>query len=68
MGEIVAFASKSECEPIRLIREARAMYDGIFPPGDAVDGRSVSGPERPIHRTGCSLLHRKKLPANEGHA
>jgi hypothetical protein len=32
MGEIVRFVSKSERERARLIREARAIYDGIFPP------------------------------------
>jgi hypothetical protein len=36
MGEIVGFVSKSERERIRLIREARAIYDSIFPPSDAV--------------------------------
>jgi hypothetical protein len=35
MGEIVAFASKSELKRLRLIREARAIYDSIFPPMDA---------------------------------
>jgi len=35
MGEIVRFVSKSERERARLIREARAIYDSIFPP----DGR-----------------------------
>jgi len=35
MGEIVRFISKSERERARLIREARAVYDSIFPP----DGR-----------------------------
>ncbi|MBH5397316.1 hypothetical protein HZZ13_05850 [Bradyrhizobium sp. CNPSo 4010] len=32
MGEIVRFVSKSELEKARLIREARAIYDSIFPP------------------------------------
>jgi hypothetical protein len=32
MGEIVGFVSKSERERLRLIREARAIYDSIFPP------------------------------------
>lgn len=34
MGEVVRFVSKSERERIRLIREARAIYDSVFPPGD----------------------------------
>ena len=32
MGEIVKFVTKSELERLRLIREARATYDSIFPP------------------------------------
>jgi hypothetical protein len=36
MGEIIGFVSKSELERVRLIREARAIYDSIFPPTDAV--------------------------------
>jgi hypothetical protein len=47
MGEIAAFVSKSERERLRLIREARAIYDSIFPPNDAVgeraDGRTGEG-------------------------
>ncbi|WP_247987859.1 hypothetical protein [Bradyrhizobium sp. 186] len=36
MGEVVQFVSRSERERVRLIREARAIYDSIFPPADAV--------------------------------
>jgi hypothetical protein len=32
MGEVVRFIPKSEQERARLIREARAIYDSIFPP------------------------------------
>ena len=32
MGDIVRLVSKSELERARLIREARAIYDSIFPP------------------------------------
>jgi hypothetical protein len=32
MGEIIRFIPKSEHERARLIREARAIYDSIFPP------------------------------------
>jgi hypothetical protein len=31
VGEIVRFIPKSELERARLIREARAIYDSIFP-------------------------------------
>ena len=34
MGEIVRFVSKAEEERARLVREARAMYDYVFPPAD----------------------------------
>jgi hypothetical protein len=34
MGEIIRFVPKSELERTRLIREARAIYDSIFPPTD----------------------------------
>ncbi|NOJ42144.1 hypothetical protein [Bradyrhizobium australiense] len=36
MGEIVRLIPKPELERARLIREARAIYDSIFPPTDAV--------------------------------
>ena len=36
MGEVIQFISKSERERTRLIREARAIYDSIFPPADRV--------------------------------
>jgi hypothetical protein len=32
VGEIVRFTPKSELERARLIAEARAIYDSIFPP------------------------------------
>ncbi|MGY3484752.1 hypothetical protein ACVW1C_002635 [Bradyrhizobium sp. USDA 4011] len=35
MGEVIQFVSKSERERIRLISEARAIYDSIFPPAAA---------------------------------
>jgi hypothetical protein len=36
MGEVIRFISKSERERTRLIQEARAMYDSVFPPADPV--------------------------------
>jgi hypothetical protein len=36
MGEIIRFVPKSERERARLIREASAIYDSIFPPADPV--------------------------------
>jgi hypothetical protein len=31
MGEVIRFVPKSERERARLIRQARALYDSIFP-------------------------------------
>jgi len=39
MGEIVRFIPKSELERARLIREARAIYESIFPSADSVGER-----------------------------
>jgi hypothetical protein len=39
MGQVIQFVSKSERERIRLIQEARAIYDSIFPPADPVSER-----------------------------
>ena len=36
MGEVVRFVPKSERERIRLIREARALYESVFPSTDTV--------------------------------
>jgi hypothetical protein len=60
MGQIVGFVSKSELERLRLIREARAIYDSIFPPADAIGERpddragkgDATGLERPVHSEG----------------
>ena len=47
MGDVIRFTQKSEIVRARLIREARAIYDSIFPPTDAVseqpDGRATQG-------------------------
>jgi hypothetical protein len=34
MGELTQFVAASERERARLIREARAIYDSVFPPFD----------------------------------
>jgi hypothetical protein len=36
MGEVVRFVPKYERERAGLVREARAIYDSIFPPADPV--------------------------------
>jgi hypothetical protein len=35
MGEVIRFIPKAERERLRLIREARAMYDSVFPSSDS---------------------------------
>jgi hypothetical protein len=55
MGEVIRFISKSERERARLIREARAIYDGIFPP----DPESEQGYKAPAgHTLGGANAHR----------
>jgi hypothetical protein len=44
MGEVIRFVPKSERERARLIREARAIYDSIFPPVDPVSERQDWAP------------------------
>ncbi|MEH2588185.1 hypothetical protein [Bradyrhizobium sp. AZCC 1721] len=44
MGEVIRFVPKSERERDRLIREARATYDSIFPPGDPVSEKRNNAP------------------------
>lgn len=45
MGEIIRFISKSDRERERLIREARELYDRIFPPENlAIDGQRDASP------------------------
>jgi hypothetical protein len=46
MGEVFPFAPKSGRERARLIREARAIYDSIFPPA-AVSEQRDEGSESP---------------------
>ena len=52
MGEVIQFVSKSERERIRLIREARANYDSIFPPADP------AGEALATHRIGGANAYR----------
>jgi hypothetical protein len=61
MGEVIQFIPKAERERLRLIREARAIYDGVFPPSDSVSERrdrtpivlSVNGAK--VHQGGEAL-------------
>jgi hypothetical protein len=42
MGEVIQFVSKSERERIRLIQEARARYESVFPSADVVNAHRHS--------------------------
>ncbi|MBR0694715.1 hypothetical protein [Bradyrhizobium lablabi] len=44
MGEVIRFIPKAERERLRLIREARAMYDSVFPPAESVNIRPDNAP------------------------
>jgi len=44
MGDVIRFVSNSERERERLIREARAIYDSIFPPADPVSEQPNNAP------------------------
>ena len=39
MGEVVRFVPKAELERARLIREARDIYEHVFPPAYPADKR-----------------------------
>jgi hypothetical protein len=58
MGEIIRFISKSERERIRLIREARAIYDSVFPPADPVSEQQDKAPA--THRVSGANAQRGK--------
>jgi hypothetical protein len=44
MGQVIRFIPKSEHERVRLIRQARAIYDSIFPPADPVGEQQDKAP------------------------
>ena len=44
MGEVIRFVSKSERERAHLVREARAIYDSIFPAVDPVSEQQDRAP------------------------
>jgi hypothetical protein len=44
MGEVIRFIPKSGRERTRLIREARAIYDSVFPPADPVGEQRDKAP------------------------
>ncbi|MBT1509321.1 hypothetical protein KIP88_02305 [Bradyrhizobium sp. SRL28] len=48
MGEVIRFVPKSELERARLVREARAIYDSVFPPVEAISDRGDD--KSPLHQ------------------
>ena len=56
MGEVIRFIPKSERERARLVREARAKYDSIFPPADPVGEKQSKAPVS--HTVGGANAHR----------
>ena len=50
MGQVIQFVSKSERERLRLIQEARAIYDSIFPPADPANDPSSGANTRQTDR------------------
>ena len=55
MGEVIQFISKAERERIRLIREARANYDSVFPPASSVSEQRDSTPI--VHSVNGTWIH-----------
>jgi hypothetical protein len=56
MGEVIRFVPKSERERARLLREARAIYDSIFPPADPVSEQRDRAPVS--HTVSGASVHR----------
>ena len=56
MGEIIRFVPRSERERVRLIREARAIYDSIFPLADPASEQQNKAPVS--HTVGGANAHR----------
>ena len=55
MGEVIRFIPRSERERTSLSREARAIYDSIFPPADPVSEKQMAGSSN-AHRSDGVVL------------
>jgi hypothetical protein len=55
MGEVIKFIPKAELERLRLIREARAMYDSVFPSADSVNKQADTVPI--VHSVNGTWIH-----------
>jgi hypothetical protein len=60
MGEVVRFAPKSELERARLIREARAIYESIFPDAEGPGSQICV-----IHATANGLRDNQRPSRNQ---
>jgi hypothetical protein len=56
MGEVIRFIPRAEHERLRLMREARANYDSVFPSANSVDEQRDSAP--PVHSVDGTWIHR----------
>jgi len=56
MGEVVRFVPKSELERARLIREARAIYESIFPDAEGPDCQNVDSLVAAIRPKICTMI------------
>jgi hypothetical protein len=48
MGEVLRFLANPERERARLIRQARAIYDGIFPPAAVSEPQDEESPSQTV--------------------
>ena len=55
MGEVIQFIPKAERERLRLIREARANYNSVFPPADFVNEQRDNTPI--VHSVNRTWIH-----------
>jgi hypothetical protein len=55
MGEVIRFIPKAERERLRLIREARANYNSVFPPTDSVNAQRDNTPI--VHSVNGTWIH-----------
>jgi hypothetical protein len=55
MGEVIRFIPKAERERLRLIREARANYDSVFPPAESVNKLRENEPI--VHSVNGTWIH-----------
>ena len=55
MGEVIQFIPKAERERLRLIREARAIYDSVFPPADSVNRQPDNA--QAVHSVNGTWIH-----------